>query len=69
MVDFIFPTIDSNEAPTREAFAKSVDVYVSSVRDRLRSTLQEVQAQLTVEACQQKWYYDGKIGALNVKTW
>ena len=48
-VDFVFPIIGSNEAPMREASATCVDVYVVSVRDRLRSTLQEVQAQLTVE--------------------
>ena len=51
----------------REAFAKSVDMYVASVRDRLRSALQELQAQSTTEACQQKWYYDRKIGAVNLK--
>ena len=67
LVDFIFPTIGSNEAPTREASARSVDVYVASVRDRLRSTLQEAQAQSTAEACWQKWYYDRKIGTVNLK--
>ena len=66
-VDFIFPTVGSNEAPTREASAKSVDMYIASVRDRLRSALQEAQAQSTAEACQQKWYYDRKIGAVNLK--
>ena len=66
-VDFVFPTIGSNEAPTREASARSVDMYVASVRDRLRSTLWEVQAQSTAEACQQKQYYDRKIGAVNLK--
>ena len=50
-VDFIFPTVGSNETPTREASARRVDVYISSVRDRLRSTLWEVQAQSTAEAC------------------
>ena len=44
-----------------------MDVYVASVRDRLRTALQEAQAQSTVEACQQKWYYDRKIGAVNLK--
>ena len=52
-VKFIFPTIGSNEAPMREASTRNVDVYVASVRDRLRSTLWEAQAQSTVEACQQ----------------
>ena len=51
----------------REASAKHVDVYVSSVWDRLRMTLWEVQAQSMAEACQQKWYYDRKIGAVNLK--
>ena len=51
----------------REASARSVDVYIASVRDRLTSTLWEVQAQSTVEAHQQKWYYDRKIGMVNLK--
>ena len=51
----------------REASTKHVDVYIASIRDRLRTTLWEVQAQSTVEACQQKWYYDRKIGAVNLK--
>ena len=51
----------------REASAKCVDVYVASVRDRLRSALQEVQAQSTSEMSQQKWYYNRKIGAVNLK--
>ena len=51
----------------REVSARSVDVYIASVRDRLRSALWEAQAQSTVEAHQQKWYYDRKIGAVNLK--
>ena len=66
-VNFVFPTIGSNEALTREAFAKHVDVYVASVWDRLRTALQEAQAQLMAEACRQKWYYDRKIGTVNLK--
>ena len=42
-------------------------MYVASVRDQLRSTLWEVQTQLTAEACLQKWHYDRKIGAMNLK--
>ena len=42
-------------------------MYVASVRDRLRSTLWEVQAQSNAEACQQKWYYNRKIGTVNLK--
>ena len=34
---------------------------------RLRSTLWETQAQSTAEACRQKWYYDRRINAVNLK--
>ena len=51
----------------REASARSVDVYIASVRDQLRSALWEAQAQSTAEACQQKWYYNKKIGTVNLK--
>ena len=66
-LNFIFPIIGSNKAPLTEAFARSVDVYVASVWDRMRSTLQEVQAQYTTEAHWQKQYFDRKIGAVNLK--
>ena len=52
----------------REASAKCVDVYVASMRDRLRTVLQEAQAQSTAEAHQQKWHYDRKIGTVNLKS-
>ena len=51
----------------REASTKCVDEYVVSVWDRLRTTLQEAKTQSTAEACQQKWYYDQKIGTVNLK--
>ena len=51
----------------REASTWNVDVYIASVRDQLRSTLQKAQAQSTAEACRQKWYYDRKIGTVNLK--
>ena len=51
----------------REASAKEVDGYVASIWDRLSTTLWEVQAQLMVEAHQQKWNYNRKIGTVNVK--
>ena len=51
----------------REASVKSVNMYIASVRDRLRSTLWQAQAQSTAEAWQQKWYYDRKIGTVNLK--
>ena len=51
----------------REASSRSVDMYIASVRDRLRSALWEVQVQSTTEACQQKLYYNRKIGTVNMK--
>ena len=66
-VNFVFPTVGSNEAPMREASARHMDMYVASVWDRLRTTLQEVQAQSMVEAHRQIWYCDRKIGSVNLK--
>ena len=51
----------------REASARKVDTYVASVRDRLRSTLREAQAQWTTEAHRQKQHYDRKVGTVNLK--
>ena len=51
----------------REASARKVDTYVASVRDQLRSALREAWAQVTAEACQQKRYYDRKVGTVNLK--
>ena len=51
----------------REASAKHVDMYLASIWNRLRTAVWEVQAQSTVEACRQKWYYNRKIGAVNLK--
>ena len=51
----------------REASTRKVDTYVASVRNRLRSALREAQAQSTTEACRQKWYYDRKVGTVNLK--
>ena len=67
LVDFVFPTVGSNEVPMREASARSVDMYVASGRDRLRSALWEAQAKSTAEAHWQKQYYDRKIGSVNLK--
>ena len=66
-VSFVFPTIGSSKAPTREASVRKVDTYIASVRDYLSSTLREAQAQLTTEVCRQKWYYDRKVGTVNLK--
>ena len=66
-VNFVFPTIASSKAPTREASARKVDTYIASMRNQLRSTLRETQAQSTAEACRQKGYYDRKVDTVNLK--
>ena len=53
----------------RKTSARKVDTYVASVRDRLRSTLREVQAQSTAEACRQQRYYDRKVGHCEFEAW
>ena len=65
LVKFVFPTIGSKEASMREASTKHVDEYVASIQDRLRTALQEAQAQSMAEACWQKHYYNRKIGTVN----
>ena len=40
---------------------------LASVQDRLRTALWEVQTQSMAEACQQKQYYDRKIGTVKLK--
>ena len=42
-------------------------MYIASIWDRLRTALWKVQAQSTAEACRQKWYYNRKIGTVNLK--
>ena len=66
-VNFFFPTVDRNKASMRQASAKHVDEYIASIWDRLRTALQEAQARSMAEACQQKWYDNRKIGAVNLK--
>ena len=51
----------------RGTSAKSVDGYVATVHDRLKTTLWEALVQLMAEAQWQKQYYDQKIGAVDLK--
>ena len=66
-VNFYFPTFRNPEAPMREASTKCVDEYGATVHDQLRTALREAQAQLTAEAWWQKWYYDQKMGTMDLK--
>ena len=51
----------------RGTSAKCVDEYMATVCDWWRATLQKDQAQSTVEAKQEKWYYNWKIGTMDLK--
>ena len=67
-VNFYFPTLRSTEGPRGGTSTKHVLMrYVATVRDCLRATLQEAQAQSTAEAQRQKWYYNWKKGAIGLK--
>ena len=67
LVNFYFPTFRSTEIPMRSTSAKHVDEYVATVHDWLMATFWEAQAQSTAEAQEQKWYYDQKIGTMDLK--
>ena len=67
LVDFYFPTFRSAEVPKRGASAICVDKYMATVHDQLRATLHKAEAQSMAEAQRQKWYYDWKIGAVDLK--
>ena len=66
-VNFYFPTFSSAWAPLRSTSTKHLDKYVATVCHQLRVTLWEAQAQVMAEAQWQKWYYDWKIGAMELK--
>ena len=66
-VDFYFATFRSEGAPMRGVSTRHVNEYMATVYDQLRATLWEAQAQSTVEAQWQKWYYDWKIGTVDLK--
>ena len=66
-VDFYFPTLRSTEGPRRGTPTMHVNEYVATVRDHLRTMLQEAQAQSMAEAWRQKWFYNQKIDTLGLK--
>ena len=55
------------QGPHERGLCQESGYLCSICENRLRSTLREAQAQSTTEAHQQKWYYDRKIGAVNLK--
>ena len=67
-VNFYFPSLRSMEVLKSGASAKHVSKYVATVWDWLRATLWEAQAQSMAETQWQKWYYDWKIGTMDLKS-
>ena len=57
----------STEVPKRGASTKHVDKYVATVHDQLKAALKEAQTEAMADAQQQKWYYDLKIGTVDLK--
>ena len=53
-VNSYFPTLRSAEGPRRGTSTRCVNEYIPTLRDHLRTTLQEAQAQSTAEAQRQK---------------
>ena len=51
----------------RGASTKHVDEYAATLCNKLRTALQEAQAQSMAEAQQPKWYCDQKISAMELK--
>ena len=51
----------------RGTSAKCVDKYIATVCNQLKAALWEAQAQSMAEAQQQKWYYDWRIGTVELK--
>ena len=66
-VNFYFPTFRSKEDPMRGTCTKHVDKCVATVHGQLRAILWEAQAESMAEAQWQKWYYDQRIGAMDLK--
>ena len=67
LVDFYFPSLRSAEGPRRGNSTKHVNEYIATVRDCLRTVLQEAQAQSMTEPWRQKQYSNWKIGAIGLK--
>ena len=67
LVNFVFPTIGSNEAPTREASAKCVDMYNASVQDRLRTTYGKCKHNQLQKYADRNSTTHRKIDAVNLK--
>ena len=68
-VDLYFPTLRSAEGPRWGTSTRHVNEYITTVRDCLRTALQEAQAQSTTEAWRQKQYYDWTIDTIGFETW
>ena len=60
-VDLLFPTVNNRE------WTCTIDEYVKALYERLRECLKLVQESATKEANRQKWLYDRKVGAVELR--
>ena len=66
-VSFCFPVFGSMGIPMGGASPRHVDGYMATVCGQFGAALQEAQAQLVVRAQEQRQYYDGGMGAMDLK--
>ena len=69
LINFVFPTVGSNEAPMRGASTKCLDVYVASVQDRWRIALREVQAPIDSGSMQTEMVLQQKNRCSELEAW
>ena len=60
-VDLLFPTVNNRE------WTRTMDEYVKALYERLRESLKLAQESATKEANRQKWLYDRKVRAVELR--
>ena len=60
-VDLLFPTVNKRE------WTRTIDEYVKALYERLTECLQLTQESASKEAKRQKWLYDRKVGAMELR--
>ena len=60
-VDLLFPTVNTRE------WTRTIDEYVKALYERLTECLQLAQESASKEAKRQKWLYDRRVGAVELR--
>ena len=60
-VDLLFQTVNNRE------WTRTIDEYVKTLYEQLRECLKLAQESATKEANRQKWLYDRKVGAVELR--